>query len=301
MTIEPKDAALKVLVAIATTRRRAIVHATLDHLRSLTDAPDRVVLAIADEEDVDQAALGNTDFDLVVLRSAKGSSAQRNAVLDHHRDCDIVLFLDDDFLIRDGYVSALRDLFAGQTDVVMATGALLADGIHGPGLNHDDGLRILGRARPPAPGAKPSEVYACYGCNMAVRTSALAVEDVRFDETLPLYGWLEDLDFSRRLAKVGRLVRDPALQGVHLGTKVSRSEGLSLGYSQVANPVYLVRKGTVQRGYALSLMLRNILANTGRSIWPEAWIDRRGRLKGNMLALGDVIRGRSHPRRILEF
>jgi hypothetical protein len=37
-----------------------------------------------------------------------------------------------------------------------------------------------------------------------------------------------------------------------------------------------------------------------RSFRPEPFVDRRGRLRGNMIALADVMRGRLAPERILE-
>jgi hypothetical protein len=46
-------------------------------------------------------------------------------------------------------------------------------------------------------------------------------------------------------------------------------------------------------------MWRNIAANVVRSVSPEPWIDRRGRLKGNILAAIDVLIGRSSPNRIV--
>jgi len=38
----------------------------------------------------------------------------------------------------------------------------------------------------------------------------------------------------------------------------------------------------------------------GRSFHPEPWIDRKGRLKGNLLALVDMAIGRISPHRILQ-
>jgi hypothetical protein len=40
--------------------------------------------------------------------------------------------------------------------------------------------------------------------------------------------------------------------------------------------------------------------NLVRSVWPEPYIDRRGRLRGNILALRDLVRGGMIPERILE-
>jgi hypothetical protein len=47
------------------------------------------------------------------------------------------------------------------------------------------------------------------------------------------------------------------------------------------------------------LMWRNLVANFARSIYPEPWIDRRGRLKGNLLALKDLVVGDLSPGRIV--
>ena len=43
-----------------------------------------------------------------------------------------------------------------------------------------------------------------------------------------------------------------------------------------------------------------ILANAAKSISPEPWVDRAGRLRGNLLALADILMGRSHPGRVLD-
>ena len=76
--------------------------------------------------------------------------------------------------------------------------------------------------------------------------------------------------------------------------------GLRFGYSQVVNPVYLLRKGTMPASFALKLMARNIAANMVRSVRPEIHIDRRGRLRGNLMALGHLLKGRVEPEYILQ-
>ena len=71
------------------------------------------------------------------------------------------------------------------------------------------------------------------------------------------------------------------------------------GYSQIAYPIYLVCKGTVSPLFMCQLMMKNVVANFVGVFWPEPNVDRRGRLKGNMLAFLDLLRGRLHPGRIL--
>jgi GT2 family glycosyltransferase len=135
---------------------------------------------------------------------------------------------------------------------------------------------------------------------MAVRLAPVRALSLRFDENLPLYGWFEDVDFCRRLACLGRIIKNERMSGVHLGHKGGRSKGFPVGYSQIANPIYLWRKGTCRLDIALQQMARNIAANFGKVFRPEPWIDRAGRARGNLLALLDLVRGRLHPRRILD-
>jgi hypothetical protein len=73
-----------------------------------------------------------------------------------------------------------------------------------------------------------------------------------------------------------------------------------LGYSQIANPVHFMRKKSVRPPPLLRLMTKNVLANIFKSLRPEPWVDRRGRLRGNLTAFADLLRGRLAPGRILE-
>jgi GT2 family glycosyltransferase len=215
-------------------------------------------------------------------------------------DCDLLVFFDDDFLPATGWLAAIEATFAAHPGIVAATGHVVADGIKGPGLSPHDGRALL-RADPGSPAnATLAETYNAYGCNMALRLAPMRAHALAFDEALPLYGWYEDIDLCRRLAPHGRIVRVPAARGVHLGTKLGRTSGLRLGYSQIANPAYLARKGSYAWRRALASMARNLAANLARSAAPEPWVDRSGRLRGNLIALSDLLRGRADPRRVLD-
>jgi len=56
----------------------------------------------------------------------------------------------------------------------------------------------------------------------------------------------------------------------------------------------------VPKSHLVKLAGRNLMANAARSFRPEPFVDRRGRLRGNMIALMDLIRGRIAPERVLE-
>ncbi|MDM0075419.1 glycosyltransferase [Variovorax sp. J2P1-59] len=296
-----KSARLKIAIAIATAGRRDMVAETVGLLAHQSRMADELLICPARDEDFDPSCLRDYAGEVRVLRGPVGLPMQRNVLLDA-TDADVVIFFDDDFLPSSDYVAEVEMLFTTCPEVVVATGKLLADGILGPGLVHAEGLRILAQAGPNIEQRSLTSTYNGYGCNMAIRMQAVRQHGVRFDERLPLYAWLEDVDFSRQLASHGSVVQAARLRGVHLGAKGSgRSPGRRLGYSQVANPLYLARKGTMRWSLALKHMAKNLLANSMRSLSPEPWVDRRGRLAGNCLAMWDCVRGQLDPQRILRF
>ena len=289
---------LTIVVGIPSSGRRDIISAVVPHLANQSRAPDQLVICAPAPDDVDMRKLASLPFPIQFLKSERGLCKQRNAIIDAVPNADIVLFLDDDFLLGPTYIAELESLFLANPDVDMTTGTVLADGATGPGISIDEGMALL--AETPAADQRLSirETYNGYGCNMAVRMSTVQICRLRFDEELPFYGWLEDVDFSRAVSRFGRIVASPKLVGVHLGTKTGRMSGLRLGYSQIANPIYLVRKQTMSWRRASLQMARNIASNLAKALRPEPWVDRKGRLKGNVLAIRDILTGQLSPRNI---
>ncbi len=288
---------VKLTVIIATTGRAELLCKTVARLSVQSRAPDRVIVSAVTQSDVAGVAEA-APFPLDVIFAERGLPKQRNAGLHHLAGgSDIVVFFDDDFVPANDYLEVLEHQFATRDNVVGATAVLLADGIKSPGIGFDDAVAMV-EAYQSRRVINERTLPALYGCNLCIRLSA--AEGLWFDEALPLYGWQEDVDFSYQLGKKGLLIYTNQLAGVHLGAKGGRTSGKRLGYSQIANPVYLLRKKTIPRRLAWRLMSRNILANCVRSIWSEPYVDRFGRLHGNIEALLDLVRGRIHPERILK-
>lgn len=286
---------LKIAIAIATAGRRELMTKTVEVLAKQSRLADELLIFPAKDEDFDPGCLRDYPAASRIFRGPVGSSPQRNVLLES-TNADVIVFFDDDFFPCRDYLEEVEMLFSSAPEVVVATGKLIADGIIGPGFNYQQGMQLLKEAGANLEGRVLSPVYNGYGCNMAVRMSAVHDHRVRFDERLPLYAWLEDVDFSRQLSVHGAIALASQLRGVHLGTKRSgRSPGRRLGYSQVANPFYLANKGTMQWGRAFHQIVKNLMANSAYSFRPEPWVDRRGRLSGNLLALKDLVIGRLTP------
>ncbi|EKF58646.1 glycosyl transferase family protein [Agrobacterium albertimagni AOL15] len=289
---------LTIVVGIPSCGRREIISAVVPHLRRQSRKPDRVVICAPSADDVDIAALSRLPFPVQWHKSERGLCKQRNAILAAAEDADIILFLDDDFLLDQSYIERMERLFLKHPDVDIATGAVIADGATGPGIAVEEGLELLKTAPSSGDELSIDDAYSGYGCNMAVRMSTVHICKLRFDEELPLYGWLEDVDFSRVACRFGRVVTSPQLRGVHLGTKTGRMSGVRLGYSQIANPIYLVAKHSMSWRHALNQMGRNLGSNLVKVWRPEPWVDRKGRLEGNARAILDFLLRRLSPQNI---
>lgn len=182
--------------------------------------------------------------------------------------------------------------------VAALTGQAVVDGARSGSLTFDEGLMALRAIEAGiTPSGDPYDQVGLYGCNLSIRSAM--VGDTRFDERLVLYGWQEDIDFTLRLQRRGRIVEAADLVGVHLGVKSGRTSGVRFGYSQIVNPTYLIRKGSMPLSFGLKLMVRNVCANTVRSFWPDRNVDRWGRLRGNLIAAIHVALGRIEPEYIL--
>ncbi len=273
------------------------------YLNSQLRKPDAILVSASKPSDADgikEACPGVT-----VMVSAPGASTQRNAIIRAAHDSDLIVFFDDDFFPQTDYLLAVERHMYECPKTVVLSGEVLADGINGPGLTLSECMAILHQDwqtyRDRAPSGEITPRFSGYGCNMAVRMSAVRQGQVLFDENLPLYSWQEDVDLSRQLAVFGDVVGLRSARGVHLGVKSGRGSGVKLGYSQVANPLYLASK---RKGYPLSWAMRhisrNVAKNLVRSLLPEPYVDRRGRLRGNMIAVYELAKGRMSPRRVID-
>jgi len=294
-TVVTRDCS-KIVVGIPTVGRSDTIVTTVRHALLQTLRPDRVIVCGTNGTDV--AGLHGLDG-VEVITAERGLPRQRNAILRLVADCDVILFLDDDFIMSPRYVETTLAAFAARPALVATTGDLLADGSRNAGYSVEEAEAIIRADGDPSRDGWEIAPHA-YGCNMALRLATVRDHDLRFDERLPLYAWSEDIDFTHRIGRHGEIAKLAGARGVHLGTKSGRTSGYRLGYSQVANPIYLYGKGSYDFRRAAGSVGRNMAMNLARSAWPEPFVDRLGRLRGNAMALLDIVRGRLAPERILD-
>jgi glycosyltransferase involved in cell wall biosynthesis len=286
------------MVGIATRNRPAILGETIAFLAKQERQPEQIVVAYAEPADIGDAP---EHFPKVTfVQTELGLTRQRNAILTLAQDSDLLLFIDDDFYLHPEYLKITERVFAENPQVVASTGRVLADDIKGPGLTIDRAKSILAASDGAQCAQQISPTFLAYGCNMCLRLAPIREHHLRFDETLPLYGWYEDWDFSSQMASFGRVVHISNACGVHLSAKVGRITGTRMGYAQVANPIYLARKGTFPWSHVFKFIVGPCLKNFVRSLAPEPHVDRMGRFCGNLVAFRDLLMGTLSPTQIVD-
>ena len=260
--------------------------------------PDQIVVAYAEPSD-----LGDTPQQFpqaTFIRTPLGLTRQRNAILTLAAESDLLLFIDDDFFPDSQYLTVTEEFFLNNPEAVATTGTVLANDIKGPGLTVAYAKSVVDNNSASRNEQQITLLYYVQGCNMCLRMAPIRTHQLRFDESLPFYGSYEDWDFSRQLANFGSIVRISNAYGVHLSAKVGRMSGVRMGYSQVANPIYLARKGHFPWSEVFKIISGCFLKNMVRSVAPEAYIDRLGRFCGNLVAFRDLLTGRLNPQQIID-
>jgi GT2 family glycosyltransferase len=288
-------APIRVAVILATKGRPQAITELLALLEMQTRAPAVIVISATEPSDI--GATPATELNVEYLLGPPGLTAQRNRGLERVRTrADIAVFFDDDFAPAGDWIEQCVQLFSS-TNIAGANGTVIQDGARAQPLSWQQARDILALPRPADPRTL-SELADLYGCNMAFRMSA--INDLRFDERLVLYGWLEDKEFSRKAAKNGRLVESSLLAGVHLGLQSGRVSGKRYGYSQIVNAWYLYKKDALSLREASANILKALVVNAAKTFRPENHIDRRGRLHGNMVGVMHLLSGACRPEKVAE-
>ncbi len=291
---------MKLAVVLASAGRADLLAEALTHCRAQQDAPFAGVISVPGP--VDLPADASLYDGWTVITGVRGAAAQRNAGIEAlPGDVDVVVFFDDDAVPRIDYLRIAIDYFTAHPDVVGLTGRVLLDGATASTgeIDRSTTAEALAASMSDVQQRLTHHTRELYGCNFAYRRSA--APDIRFDARLPLYSWLEDHDFARRLMRLGRLVKVDDCVVVHrAATSGGRQSHRRLGYSQFMNAVYLFDKGSFPLWLTVEQIGRVMGKNLVLSLMGPSTAWRRERLSGNLLAAFDAVRGRITPERILD-
>jgi hypothetical protein len=267
-------------VIIPTRGRRESCRATVEAVFRQAVAPDAV-------EPGDWGDAPPEPRVLVVFGAA-GLTRQRNrgiAALDPR--CEIVTMLDDDVELPADYFQSVQRLFQQRPDVALCFASVR----EAARISRDQARQILDQW----PARVEFREGACgLGCSMSFRRSV--ADQIKFDERLPLYGWLEDADFAARARPFGKQGTSESCRTIHLVEPKMRLSGVRFGFAQIMNPFYLWRKGSVSfKEILLQHWIKACGSNLLGFVRRDPAIDRWGRLRGNFYAFSLILRGRVEP------
>ncbi|HYT33223.1 MAG TPA: glycosyltransferase [Thermoanaerobaculia bacterium] len=312
-------------IVICTYRRPESLARFLDSLPRHGGVPEAVVIVDASPDDATQrlisedASLESRTGCILYLRVGgrwKGLTRQRNFAV-RWVQTDLLAFFDDDVVLLPGCLSEMQRVHRALGAEVAGVGA----------ITHNEGpeprrrplwrlRRLLGIVATLEPGrysrsgmstpwgALPAETAPLEGdwlpgCGMMWKTSTVA--DLGFNNAFQGYSLGEDIDFSLRARRRGKLIMAPAARLLHLQPTGGRLDGFELGYFTIYNRYEVHRRGLSNRNwpdvvafaYAWSvdtLMLFRHLA------FPQRARSTFGQLRGRLHAARDLVRKKDAKR-----
>jgi glycosyltransferase involved in cell wall biosynthesis len=293
---------MRVSVIICSFGRPAVLHDTVESLLKQTYPIEEILIGTPSNEHILESTLWHPRVRL--LLTSTGLTVQRNACLSSVRpSSDLIAFFDDDMEFSATYMETMVALFEANPDLIAGSGNLLYDGGISNTVSRERAAQLCLEKVPTWQKGRPvrtSPRDSAYGCNMVYRASA--IRDIQFDERLPLYGWLEDSDFSHASTRGRRTpVNNRDAHAVHLGWRGGRIAGKKLGFSQIVNSFYLWRKSRVFSlpHVVVQCWLRCLAGNVLGLVFGEPIEDRPGRLHGNLLGFLHLLSGQLDPQRVL--
>lgn len=292
----------KTAIIIATKGRPQVLRETLESVRRQTLAAAQIYVSVTNLEDV---PADNSVEGVEIFVGPPGGSAQRNtAIRQVPSDVAYVAFFDDDMELHPTYLENAVSFLENNPDVVAISGIMLADG----NISHQAARALLEQDATWMSNASLRDSgphHILYACNAVVRARPL--RETLFDENLPLYSFGEDYELSLRLKKFGRVGRLSNAVGVHLQVQSARISGKRYGYAVIANNWYFLQKGVCHLAppwsyirFILVVVLRPLWINLRGALSGQKQRDPWGQIQGNLLAVVDIICGRSSPHRILD-
>ena len=256
-------------VVLCTYRRPASVRRFLASLAAQRDAPAALVVvdasADADTEHAVREGTAALAWRVLYLRvegPLRGLTRQRNLALEWVAT-DAVVFFDDDVVLDPGCLAAMEAAYRAPGPPVAGVGAVVrdAEAVRGrlwqlrralgivdslaPGRYIRSGFSTPWAFLPPTDRVVEGDWLP--GCCMLWRTEL--ARELGFHAGLDGYAQGEDLEFSLRARRRGRLLMAGAARVLHLHEPAGRPNAFRLGYMAIHNRYQIHRRGLPDRDW----------------------------------------------------
>lgn len=299
-----------VAVAVCTLARPESVRRFLLSLAEQDRVPDQLVIVDASADTSTEGVIGSFaasppgNLETVYVRvgaSLKGLTRQRNQAL-ARVSTDLVAFFDDDIVLRPGCLRELERVHRSESGVVGVAAAIenersapsplwrvrrrlrMVPALE-PGRYTRSGMSIPWSFLPPGEGVCAGD-WLPGGATMW-RTEV--ARELGFLEEFEGYGQGEDLEFSLRAGRRGRLLLARGARVLHEHVAAGRPNAFRLGYMALYNRYQVHRRGLPDRRgrdvarFAYAWTLDSVLL-LRRAFTPKHWRGLSGELAGRAWA-----------------
>ena len=231
----------------------------LDSLHAQSRLPNELVVVDSGSDDtpqlVERFRLGNPSYIVKYLRSAPGLTRQRNIGI-AAADGNIVHFMDDDVILDPDYLKEIQQTFEDASNQAVLA---VIPAIQLPRKTHARSLifrrlfflpLVNGNGRLQKSGFGSYTWYSnisglhrvevgC-GCGCAFRREVF--EKILYDTWFKDYGYMEDLDFTYRVGRLGPILCNPMAKMLHMESPSARLNQAKLVEMQIVNHYYFFQK-----------------------------------------------------------
>lgn len=307
-----------VSVVMCTYKRAGSMRGFLDSLEQQTPRPHRLIVVDAspdaETEELVRDRRGDLATGLCYFRVAgplRGLTRQRNFGI-RWVDTDLIAFFDDDVVLRPGCLAEMERVHRAADGVVGVGGytegsyqppdrlwrtrrslGIVAD--LRPGSYQRSGMSVPWGFLPPTDDVVEADWLP--GCAMMWKTSVL--REIGFSESFEGYAQGEDLDFSLRARRKGKLLVAGAARFLHLFDESGRPDHVKMGFMALYNRYQIQRRGLDDRTW--KDVLRFVYAwgldtlMLGRHfLFPRRFRPTLLHLKGRLKAAVVIMKG-EHP------
>ena len=240
-------------VVVCTRNRPSDMERLLLNLASLSSVPPVLVIDSSDDQRTRQLVETTGQNPALRIRyahTAAGLTLQRmEGVRRLAPETEVVHFVDDDVVLEPEYFSAMEGIFDENLGVLGVGGLITNLPAHRVNLTRQlfcldsraggrvlrSGVNVLVFAAD-----EPRTVDWLSGCSMSYRRSVF--ERLSFDLQMTGYSLGEDVDFSYRVGRVGRLVVTPNARLTHLCSPVERAASGERAREAIVRRYHFVRQ-----------------------------------------------------------
>lgn len=246
------DVNFKFAIIIITVGRYAGVRSLLDSIENQSYRPNLVIIMDANKHCPEGSPLGKYGFPIRYINTGPNSATEaRNiGIKNVPDDFQLICFLDDDTVLCDDAIANMRSFWAAASE---DTGGAAFNNINAPAINNvkvkkffvlnssEKGVVLKsGFATLLYPAAKDERAQWLSGGNVVWRKKIFG--HFKFDENLPGYGFVDDLDFSYAVGKHYKLFVVAKARIKHFPHPVHTGKVFHLGIMEVICRRYFLRK-----------------------------------------------------------